>query len=490
MDERFDITADYGAKENASIIKVIGVGGGGSNAVRHMYSEGIVGVDFLVCNTDRGHLEKSPVPSKLLLGNGLGAGAVPEIARQFATESKEKIAEFIGKETKMLFITAGMGKGTGTGASPVVAEVAKSMGILTIGVVTTPFKFEGKQKASIAEKGIEELAKHVDSLIVVQNQNILKCYQDQNILKAYGYADDVLKNAVKCIAELITVDYIQNVDFNDVQTVMKDSGKAMLGIATASGENRVEKVVEEALSCPLLDTAVIKNAQNFLFFISYGPEANFTAAELEELTDKFYDLQDDDAHIIWGNGIDETLGDAIKLSVIITKFNTPAEEIITPKSETVITEHEDVFKTQEEIGEVINGNAEDIQQIINSKEEEPVAVHTEPAKSTEQPQSPVFTFENDQVVAANVPTLDDIRNSSFDQPTIIQGPAQYGPMKIEDSKDAFSSEAEYQKIVETPAIIRAEKLQASSKAVATTMEYCDIYEVQNDFKDFFSDIAD
>ena len=262
------------------------------------------------------------------MGNGLGAGANPDIARQFATESKDKIREFIGSETKMLFITAGMGKGTGTGASPVIAEVAQEMGILTIGVVTYPFRFEGKNRMKLADQGINELAKYVDSLIVVKNQNILTFYKDQNMMKAYSYADDVLKNAVKCIAELITVEYSQNVDFNDVQTIMKESGKAMLGIATASGEDRIERVVDDALNCPLLDfngtSNCITDAQNFLFFISYGPDANFSTTELEQLTDRFYDLQSDDAHIIWGQGVDESLGDAIKLSVIITNFNNNA----------------------------------------------------------------------------------------------------------------------------------------------------------------------
>lgn len=348
MTDRIDFTPDYGARENSSIIKVIGVGGGGSNAVKHMYSEGIVGVDFLVCNTDQGHLKNNPVPEKLLLGSGLGAGANPDIARQFATESKDKIREFIGQETKMLFITAGMGKGTGTGASPVIAEVAQEMGILTIGVVTYPFRFEGKHRQKLADKGIEELSNFVDSLIVVKNQNILTYYKDQSMLKAYSYADDVLKNAVKCIAELITVEYNQNVDFNDVQTVMKSSGKAMLGLATASGEDRVERVVGDALNCPLLDTTCITNARNFLFFISYGTEANFSTTELEQLTDRFYDLQSDDAHIIWGQGVDESLGDAIKLSIIITNFNN--EENASKDTHSIVMENdkakeEDIFNT-------------------------------------------------------------------------------------------------------------------------------------------------
>lgn len=460
MDERDNIIADFGVKENASIIKVIGVGGGGSNAVQHMYSEGIVGVDFLICNTDRGHLEKSPIASKLLLGSGLGAGSIPETAKQYAIESKDKIEEFIGKETKMLFITAGMGKGTGTGASPIVAEVAKSMGILTIGVVTVPFRFEGKHKTKIAEQGIEELAKHVDSLIVIKNENIQKHFKNLSIQQSYATADDVLKNAVKCIAELITVDYKQNVDFNDVKTIMKDSGRAMLGIAQASGEDRVEKVVEEALACPLLDTAKIENAQNFLFFISYGPDANFTIDELTELTDKFYDLQDDDAHIIWGHGIDNNLGDAIKLSIIITNFNTPINAIQeqTRSGKIITNEGNGPF-----ISETPIGNA----QIEVSKEDLPI-VNNHP---------------------------DDAQGQKIENgPTVITFPTKNEPIRIEPSISGVDDD-DFTKIVEEPAIHRQfnnnQFSMTNRKAVMVApTEFQSIYEDNNAINSFFSDLAD
>ncbi len=335
MREKIDFEAvSYGDKTNNSIIKVIGVGGGGGNAVKHMYSEGIIGVDFLICNTDRQVLESNQVPSKLVLGDsGLGAGAKPEVAREFALNSKEKIMEFIGNDTKMLFITAGMGKGTGTGAAPVIAQFAQEMGILTIGVVTYPFNFEGKVRAEHAEAGIEELKKYVDSLIVVKNQNIIKHYMDETMDAAFGYADDVLKNAVQCIAELITVNADQNIDFRDIETVMKNSGPAMLGLATARGENRIENVVKEALSCPLLDENLITNAKNFLFFISYGKDAPLKISELETLTEKFESVKSKHSDVIWGRAMDETLGDAIKLSVIITNYNTTEK----PKEITVET---------------------------------------------------------------------------------------------------------------------------------------------------------
>ena len=323
MREKIDFTPDYGSKITQSIIKVIGVGGGGGNAVKHMYKEGIIGVDFLICNTDRNALEASPISSKLVLGeSGLGAGANPEVARQFALASKEQIIDFIGTETKMLFITAGLGKGTGTGGAPVVAEIAKELGILTIAVVTLPFKFEGTTSAQFAEIGIAELRKHVDSLIIIKNQNIIKYYNDEELDKAFGYADDVLKNAVKCIAELITVNLEQNIDFNDISSIMRNSGAAMLGIAEASGENRIEEVIEGVLRCPLLTEEHISNARNFLFSISYGSEKKLRIKELEALTDKFEELKSQNSHVIWGRSEDPTLGDKIKLSVIISKYDT------------------------------------------------------------------------------------------------------------------------------------------------------------------------
>ena len=361
------MTPDFGTTANSSIIKVLGVGGGGSNAVAHMYKEGIKGVDFLICNTDQGHLEKSPIPRKLLLGSGLGAGARPEVARQLAVESKEKIADFIGKETQMLFITAGMGKGTGTGASPVIAEVAREMGILTIGVVTSPFDYEGSKRKKLAQEGIDEMSKHVDSLIIIKNENILKYYQDEDILNSYGYANDVLKNACKCIAEMITCDFYQNVDFNDVKTVMTNSGKAMLGIATARGEDRIQRVVDEALACPLLDSSVIQNAENFLFFIAFGPNAHFTGSELNEITSRLQALQSDDAEIIHGMGVDESLDDAVKLSVIITKFDTPAAYLNNSGSIVTNDHQQEIFVSDTPINdEVIDGTIQDATETINT----------------------------------------------------------------------------------------------------------------------------
>lgn len=487
MTDRIDITADYGARENSSIIKVIGVGGGGSNAVKHMYSEGIVGVDFLVCNTDQGHLSKSPVPEKLLLGTGLGAGAKPEIARQYALESKEKIMDFIGRETKMLFITAGMGKGTGTGASPVIAEIAHEMGILTIGVVTEPFKFEGSARIKQAEKGIAELDKYVDSLIVVKNQNILKFYQEDTLSKAYSYADDVLKNAVKCIAELITVNYEQNVDFHDIETIMKESGKAMLGLAVASGADRVERVVDDALRCPLLDNPVIADAQNFLFFISYGPDNELKVSELEALTEKFETVKSPEAEVIWGRGVDESLGDALKLSVIVTNFNSQAREILEKELTTVVTDNKDqneIFKTDIQMGAKVEANnapaapkADDYETLTTPREE---------ANVQQAPNVSIFDYQETAVTME--PQVQPAPQSFFTPGS--------GPQRIEESVDPlFHDEEDFQYKIETPAILRqtqqrAHTLQTTAAPTMPTMEYTPMYEVANDLSEFFSDLAD
>ncbi|MCR4680930.1 MAG: cell division protein FtsZ [Bacteroidales bacterium] len=450
MTDKINFTPDYGEKAKpSSIIKVIGVGGGGSNAVKHMYSEGIVGVDFLICNTDRGHLDNTPVPDKLLLGNGLGAGAQPEVARQYAMESKERIQEFIGKETRMLFITAGMGKGTGTGASPVIAEIAHDMGILTIGVVTTPFKFEGSERLRLANEGIAELSQHVDSLITIKNQNVIKYYNDEDIDSAFGYADDVLKNAVKCIAELITVNYAQNVDFNDVQTVMKDSGKAMLGLAVAKGENRVEKVVQDALDCPLLDENSISEAQNFLFFISYGPENKLKMSELDSLTDKFEKIQSRNARVIWGRGLDESLGDAIKLSVIVTKFNSNAEKSLQEKS--VYLGEQQPTESSIFVEEQPTNDAGDFGTLIDS---------TPVEKPKEELDSNPFGF------------------------TMHQQPA--GPQKIKEDGEVFPN---FDFVAQTPAINRYKVMESKSTETAT-LDFQPMYEGNNDIKELFTDLAD
>lgn len=307
-----------------SIIKVIGVGGGGSNAVNHMYRQGIRGVDFYVCNTDVQALQLSPVPNKIQLGAnltaGLGAGANPEKGRNSALESKEEIRKILSGNTKMVFITAGMGGGTGTGAAPVIAEIAKEMGILTVGIVTAPFQFEGKPKQIRAEQGIAELRKHCDTVIVILNNKLREIYGNTTMREAFSQADNVLTKAAKSIAEIITVPGIINVDFEDVRTVMKDSGVAVMGSAVAEGDNRARRAVEAAITSPLLNDTDIFGAKYILLSIMVGDEDTFQFEELEEITQYVQEQAGENAEIIFGQAVDESLGKAISVTVIATGF--------------------------------------------------------------------------------------------------------------------------------------------------------------------------
>jgi len=263
-------------KNQSSIIKVIGVGGGGSNAVNHMYRQGIRGVDFIICNTDAQAMESSPVPTRIQLGanltSGLGAGAVPSVGRNAALENTDDIRSVLEKGTKMLFITAGLGGGTGTGAAPVIAQISKELNILTVGIVTIPFAFEGRKRRQYAEDGIQQLKQQVDALLIISNDKLRELCGDLPLSEAFNRADNVLTTAAKGIAEIITVAGYINVDFEDVKTVMKDSGVALMGTGVANGQTRAQQAVEEALSSPLLDNNDIEGAQNLLLYISSGKE--------------------------------------------------------------------------------------------------------------------------------------------------------------------------------------------------------------------------
>ncbi len=309
-------------KNQSSIIKVIGVGGGGSNAVTHMFKQGIRGVDFMICNTDCQALDTSPVPLKIQLGNkGLGAGSIPQVGREAATENIDEIRKILESNTKMVFITAGMGGGTGTGAAPVIASLARELGILTVGIVTLPFSFEGRKRTQQAQAGIEELRKSVDTLLIICNDKLRELEGDLKLSEAFNKADNILTVAAKGIAEIITVTGYINVDFEDVKTVMKDSGKAIMGSGMASGENRALEAVQEAMSSPLLDDANIRGASNILLYISSGSE-EITLDEVMEITDYIQHEAGSSADIIWGNGTDETLGDKISITLIATGFDS------------------------------------------------------------------------------------------------------------------------------------------------------------------------
>ncbi len=312
-------------KHHKSIIKVIGVGGGGSNAVNHMFSQGIKDVEFVVCNTDSQALKISHVPNKLQIGvnltEGLGAGANPEVGKNAAIESKEDIRDLLGNDTKMVFITAGMGGGTGTGAAPVIARIAKEMDILTVGIVTAPFIFEGKKKFSQAQKGIEELKESCDTVLVILNDKLREIYGNLSIGNAFGQADNILTTAAKGIAEIITVAGYVNVDFQDVRTVMHNAGAAVMGSAQTKGENRARKAAEEALASPLLDNRDILGAQKILLSIISGEQAELQMDELSEITEYIQEQAGDDAEVIFGHGVDAELEDYIRVTVIATGFD-------------------------------------------------------------------------------------------------------------------------------------------------------------------------
>lgn len=315
-----------------SIIKVIGVGGGGSNAVNHMNTQGIKDVEFVVCNTDVQALESSTVAKKLQLGfnltEGLGAGANPEVGRNAAIESKEDIREMFGNDTKMVFITAGMGGGTGTGAAPVIAQIAKELGVLTVGIVTAPFSFEGRKKLRASEQGIKELKDNCDTVLVILNDKLREVYGNLSIRSAFSHADNVLSTAAKSIAEIITVNSEMNVDFEDVRTIMKDSGTAVMGSALVSGENRAARAAEMALSSPLLNNTDIKGAQKILLSLNYGEDAELTMDELSEITDYIEakaGFETDE--LILGQGLDTSLEDQIRVTIIATGFTQAEKEL-------------------------------------------------------------------------------------------------------------------------------------------------------------------
>ena len=317
---KFDIP-----KEQSSIIKVIGVGGGGSNAVNHMFRQGIKGVDFIVCNTDHQALDISPVPIKIPLGQSLtegrGAGSIPDVGMNAAIENLDEIKAILEKNTKMIFVTAGMGGGTGTGAAPVIASAAKELGILTVGIITVPFKFEGRKRRSQAEEGIEKMREAVDTLLVINNDKLREMFGNLSLVNAFEQADDVLAIAAKGIAEVISVTGQINVDFNDVNTVMKDSGVAIMGSAEAEGEDRANKCVENALLSPLLNDNNIEGATYVLLNITYGAKA-VLMDEISEITDYIQDEAGSTADVIWGHGYDESLGEKLCVTIIATGFNT------------------------------------------------------------------------------------------------------------------------------------------------------------------------
>ena len=328
-------------KEEASIIKVIGVGGGGSNAVTHMYNLGIHGVDFAICNTDSQAMDLSPVPKRISLGpeltDGRGAGSKPTIGRQACLESIEEVKRFLADNTKMLFVTAGMGGGTGTGAAPIIAKAAQEMDILTVGIVTLPFTFEGRQRTTQGVEGLDELKKNVDTLIVISNDKLREIHGNLSLTQAFSKADSILSTAAKGIAEIITVAGYVNVDFEDVNTVMRDSGVAIMGTAMAEGQDRAKNAIDEALNSPLLEDNDIRGAKHILVNISSG-STEVTMDEIFEITEFVQEEAGYGTNLIWGNCHDDDLGEKISVTVIATgfehrknnKFEAEVEKIVVP----------------------------------------------------------------------------------------------------------------------------------------------------------------
>ena len=323
---------DFGQTEDTTknIIKVIGVGGGGCNAVKNMYSEGIVNVSFAVCNTDSQSLSKSPVPVKIMLGkSGLGAGANPEVGRSEAQNTQEDIKRLLDDGTKMAFVTAGMGGGTGTGAAPVIAGIAKSMGILTVGIITIPFYFEKRKKIVKALQGVEEMRKNVDALLIVNNERLCDVYADSEITvkDAFKLADKVLSDATKSISELITVEGTINLDFRDIETTIKSGGGAIMAMGRASGEGRVQNAILNALDSPLLYGSDISNAQRILFNIYTSSKHPIFVREMREI-DAFFDELNPDIKVIWGLSDDDSLDEDAKVTILATGLNNElADEI-------------------------------------------------------------------------------------------------------------------------------------------------------------------
>lgn len=394
-------------KNHSSIIKVIGVGGGGSNAVNHMFKQGIEGVDFIVCNTDAQALDISPIPFKVQIGESLtegrGAGSIPAVGKNAAIENIDQIKSMLEKNTKMLFITAGMGGGTGTGAAPVIAATAKEMGILTVAIVTVPFSFEGRKRKQQAEEGIKELRKNVDTLLVICNDKLRELHGNLCLSEAFGKADNILTTAAKGIAEIITVPGYINVDFEDVKTVMKNSGVAIMGSGFAEGENRALEAVEMALSSPLLNDNQIKGASNILLYIASG-KAEIKMDEVSEITEYIQNESGSTAEIIWGNGVDESLGNMIGVTLIATGFNStesfvdyiPAKQAVRnviPLEENIVKEPE--AKTSPVVEKEKNEEVDILDITLKTKTEEKVE-EQKPVEIKAKPEIIKYSLFDDQ----------------------------------------------------------------------------------------------
>ena len=445
----FEIPASH-----KSIIKVIGVGGGGSNAVNHMYNQGIRDVEFVVCNTDHQALASSPIPNKLQIGinltEGLGAGANPETGKNAAIESKDDIRDLLSNDTKMLFVTAGMGGGTGTGAAPVIAAIAKEMGILTVGIVTAPFLFEGGKKMKQAEAGIRDLKESCDTVIVINNDKLREIYGNLSITKAFAQADNVLTTAAKGIAEIITVPGYVNVDFQDVNTVMRNSGAAVMGSAQTEGENRARRAAEEAISSPLLNNKNIHGCEKILLSIISGEEAELQMDELTEITEFIQEIAGNEAEVIFGHGIDDELGSSLRVTLIATGFDDEQQMVNSESNRKVY----DLESTRQI--DMFDGRKE--------KKEEPQEIDIERT----------YTFEMDPEPKKEEEIADELSELQADYEFVQEEEPEIEeemrmPEKERELKSLDMVQKKHQ--LQMQAMARAEKLRGAKNPSIDTTEY-------------------
>jgi len=448
-------------KNQSNVIKVIGVGGGGSNAINHMFRQGIKGVDFVICNTDSQALENSPVPIRIQLGvsltEGLGAGANPMIGEQSAVESMEEIKNMLTTNTKMIFITAGMGGGTGTGAAPIIAKMAKELDILTVGIVTIPFQFEGKLRNDQAQIGVENLRQNVDSLVVINNNKLREVYGNLGFKAGFSKADEVLATAARGIAEVITHHYTQNIDLRDAKTVLSNSGTAIMGSASASGANRAQEAITKSLDSPLLNDNKIRGAKNVLLLIVSGTE-EITIDEIGEISDHIQDQAGHSANIIMGVGEDESLEGAIAITVIATGFNAEQQnEIVNTESKKIIHTLEDEQRAEHALSVKpsagLFSNTQTQQNNTQEKEKPSVIKHTlfeeEEVKEDKSPfQDYVKTSELIKNIDVTYEEVDILRLAEFQQVMINE--IDVNEFVIIDPKVAKKKE-ETSEVKETPA---------------------------------------
>ena len=451
---------DFGQTEDTTknIIKVIGVGGGGCNAVKNMYAEGIVNVSFAVCNTDSQSLSKSPVPVKIMLGkSGLGAGANPEVGRSEAQNTQEDIKKLLDDGTKMVFVTAGMGGGTGTGAAPVIAGIAKGMGILTVGIITIPFYFEKRKKIVKALQGVEEMRKNVDALLIVNNERLCDVYADSEITvkDAFKLADKVLSDATKSISELITVEGTINLDFRDVETTIKSGGGAIMAMGRASGEGRVQSAIKNALDSPLLYGSDISNAQRILFNIYTSSKHPIFVREMREI-DAFFDELNPDIKVIWGLSDDDSLDEDAKVTILATGLNNELAEDI-PESSSVSKDEEDYQRIIDKLYHPIRDNfqmlanktgqkqeAESIDNInYDATEKEATIAHQEEESGNGSGEEPAKVWVED-----NPPTAENSREVLAEPPVnkpkawTLGGRIKNGLKKIAEDLDIITYDDE------------------------------------------------